>query len=275
MAPQCGILNIKVMDSQGEGTEESVVSGIDDVISLINTNPILAPSVLNLSFGGTDDGDPDNPVRVACRVAINAGIWVIAGAGNSGPQPGTIDTPACEQYVMAVGSAKYLPASNTFAISDFSSRGPTKEGLVKPDAVLFGEDTEMASSQSDTATTTKSGTSFSAPFASGMALLYLEAIARQAVGIQQLTNLPVSQPYQSNPEVVLDKYLPLVCLKPAGEPAQKDDDDGYGMPFGPLMDQVLQAATSPATMASMIEEFMVPIVGLAMVGIVLKQTVPA
>ena len=64
--------------------------------------------------------------------------------------PGTINCPACEQYVMAVGSAHYLPESNTFVVSDFSSRGPTQEGLVKPDVVLFGEDIVVASSQSDT-----------------------------------------------------------------------------------------------------------------------------
>ena len=48
----------------------------------------MAPSVINLSLGTEDDGDPDDPVRVACRAAIQQGIWVIAGAGNDGPDSG-------------------------------------------------------------------------------------------------------------------------------------------------------------------------------------------
>ena len=125
------------------------------------------------------------------------------------------------------------------------------------------------------ATVAKSGTSFAAPLGSAMALLYIEAIHRQAVGIEQLTQNPVSQPYQANPQIVLDQYFPLVCLKPAGSPAAKDNDYGYGMPFGPLLYQAIQAGGSPSLdVASIVSEFMVPMVGVIAMGMIMKQTVP-
>ncbi|KKL22046.1 hypothetical protein LCGC14_2439350, partial [marine sediment metagenome] len=124
IAPLCGVLNMKVLDDDGEGTEEAVVMAIDDCISLHAEQSEFTPSVINLSLGAPDTGDPDNILRVACREAISEGIWVYAAAGNYGPSPGTITSPACERYVAAIGSLSYEP----FTISEFSSRGPTVEG---------------------------------------------------------------------------------------------------------------------------------------------------
>ena len=39
IAPQCGMVNLKVIDNSGNGDEESVVMGIDEAISLWDTNP--------------------------------------------------------------------------------------------------------------------------------------------------------------------------------------------------------------------------------------------
>jgi serine protease AprX len=235
VAPLCDILNIKVLDDEGSGTEEEVVMGIDHVISLHDEAPEIAPSVINLSLGGPDDGNPYSPLRVACQAAIGRGIWVIAAAGNDGPDPETIMSPAAERYVAAIGSVKYEP----FTVSNFSSRGPTREGLVKPDAVMFGEDIVMASSSSDTATTAKSGTSFATPFASAMALLYHEGYQRRAMPTREITGvypeLGVMVPIQD----MIDVYLGGICVKPQGVLSGKDDDYGYGLPFGPLVKRAI------------------------------------
>lgn len=263
VAPLCNILNLKVLDDRGEGSEEEVVLAIDDCIDLQESRPEIAPQVINLSLGSPDDGNPNNILRVACRAAIEKGIWVIAAAGNSGPAPGSLMTPACEKYVGAVGSAKYLSDQKTFVVSDFSSRGPTLEGLVKPDALMFGEDIDMASSASDTATIAKSGTSFSTPFTSAMALLFFEGYQRRAVPTQPIPGvypeLGIWIPIQD----AIDKYLLGICIKPQGTPTGKDNDYGYGLPFGPLVAQVI--GVRPAVDISSI---LTAFVGVAMLGMV-------
>jgi len=261
VAPECNILNLKVLNERGEGTEEDVAIAIDDCISFQDTNPDIAPSVINLSLGGPDDGNLDNPLRVACRVAIDRGIWVVASAGNGGPVNYSITSPACERYVVAVGSISYDP----FQISTFSSRGPTMEGLVKPDGVLFGENMEMASSDSDTAMIAKSGTSFATPFGSGMAILFHEGMQRQAVPTIPLAGVYPEMGIWVPVDMFIDRFLPGICIKPEGTPQGKDYEYGYGLPFGPLIYKAITAVPVMETVLGAIP----PLLGIAMLGMVM------
>jgi serine protease AprX len=236
MAPQCNILNLKVLNDKGEGSEESVTLAIDDCISAWDNDPDNAPYVINLSLGSQDDGNPDNPIRVACRAAIQKGIWVFASAGNSGPGPYTVTTPAVERYVIAVGSCSFNPIQ----VSSFSSRGPTLEGLIKPDGVMFGENIVVASSASPTSTEAKSGTSFSCPFTSAMGLLYMEGVKRKARTTQQLVELPPGEVFYISVYDLVDNYLPRLCVKPSNAPKGKDTEYGYGVPYAPLVAKALQ-----------------------------------
>jgi len=242
-APECNILNMKVLGDKGNGTEEEVVLAIDYLLSLQDKESEYAPHIVNLSLGSPDDGNPNNILRVACRAALERGVWIYAAAGNSGPASETIMCPACERYVGAVGSCKLEP----FVVSDFSSRGPTKEGLVKPDAVFFGENIELASSSSDTATVAKSGTSFSTPFATGALAVFWEG-GEKLADIQS-EKYPqykeaIMEAYASatTPAAAIDNFLPRVVVKPQGVPAGKDNDYGCGVPFGGLIAKLFQAA---------------------------------
>ncbi len=269
LAPQCNILNLKVLDDKGEGTEEDVALAIDDCISLHDTNPDIAPSVINLSLGGPDDGNPDNPLRVACRAAVDRDIWVSASAGNGGPAPYTITCPACERYVFATGSISYEP----FAISNFSSRGPTMEGLIKPDAVMFGENLSMASSESDIATIAKSGTSFATPFNSGIAILYHEGARRQALWKAEILRIPVAEIYYVSMEELIDNVLPILCLKPEDAPSGKDYDYGCGLPYGPLAYRAIVAR--PLVDISAIMTMVTPLLGIGLLGMMMVPMVKA
>lgn len=236
VAPRCGILNMKVLANSGEGTEEAVVEAIDDCLTLWETTPEKAPVVINLSLGSEDTENASSPMRVACRAAVESGIWVIAAAGNSGPGSGTITSPACERYVGAVGSCSLDP----FVVSEFSSRGPTSEGHIKPDMVFFGEDLIMASSAGPTATVGKSGTSFSAPFASGIALLYLQAmIGFGGVSFPEPKPPEVHEPSTepSSFQDMIDTHLPNITVKPQGVSATKDNNYGDGVVLGDLIAQ--------------------------------------
>ena len=267
--PRCNIVNIRVLDDEGMGTEESVTLGIDEVITLANTKPDIAPWVINLSLGSPDDGDINNPVRVACRVAIDRGIWVVAAAGNDGPDPRTVSSPACERYVVAIGSVAYNPSTG-FSLSQFSSRGPTLEGLIKPDGVMVGEDLIVASAKSDTATLSKSGTSFSAPMLSGILLMYREAVVRFG-GVAYRGGIPVGlDPAVTELvpiEDVLDTWAGRVSLKPEGAPAEKDNNYGYGVPFGPLMSRALGLREAAVTD---IMSLAMPIFSLMILGTLMK-----
>ncbi|GAJ00269.1 unnamed protein product, partial [marine sediment metagenome] len=117
VAPLCNILNLKVLNDRGEGTEEELTLAIDDCLAMYDARKEITPLVINMSLGSPDDGNPNAPMRVACRAAIERGIWIGAAAGNDGPSPGTILSPACEEYVFATGSAKY---DTPFSVSDFS-----------------------------------------------------------------------------------------------------------------------------------------------------------
>lgn len=272
IAPLCNILNLKVLDSLGQGTTEEVIEAIDDCIDLWDTDPAIAPVVINLSIGGVDPGNPNDPLRVACRVALENRIWITAAAGNSGPEPMTIVTPAVERYVFCVGSVN----PETLEVSSFSSRGPTIEGIIKPDAVFFGENIEMASSASDTAVVGKSGTSFPAPFCAGIAVLYLEATAVYG-GLSTITREPpefvgdVPPGFEEDLEVqisladLIDYRLEGICAKPEGALPGKDDAYGYGVPLGTLMAQAI-AGPRITDISTIIP--MVMVVG--MMGIMMK-----
>lgn len=267
IVPQCNILNMKVLDNKGRGNEEDVALAIDDCILLYDTRPDIAPSVINLSLGAPDEGNPDDPLRVACRAAIDKGIWVFASAGNAGPTPYTITCPACEKYVLAIGSAKLEP----FVVSDWSSRGPTLEGLVKPDALMFGENLSMASSGSDTAMVAKSGTSFAAPFCSAFAILYHEGIYRQAVTTRRLIELPAAEIYYISADELVDSYLPLICVKPEEAAPGKDYDYGYGAPYGPLIAQALRLV--PLMDISTMLQAVSPLIVIGMLGMAMAPMI--
>lgn len=262
VAPQCNILNIKVLNDKGEGTEEDVVLGIDHLLTLYDEGSEFRPDVINMSLGAPDDGNPNNILRVACRAAVDRDIWVLASAGNAGPTP-SIMNPACERYVCALGACRPEPLE----ICEWSSRGPTVEGLTKPDIVFFGENIEVASSASDTAVVGKSGTSFSTPFISGAGALYHDAI-NKIISIQteqypEYTELIVEAWERSFTfKSAFDTLLPRIGVKPQGAPLGKDYDYGYGLPFGPLMAQSL---TQPTVT---IPDIVTPVIGLGLIGMV-------
>ena len=257
IAPGAPLMNLKVLDDTGVGPEESVVMAIERVVELkreaiargLPEDDPLHPSAINMSFGSPDDGDPDNPMRVACRAAFEEGIGLGASAGNGGPAPGTVTCPATEPCVYAVGSTTFVP----WEIWEYSSRGPTKEGLIKPDLVTFGVDTITASAKSDTAFEMKSGTSFAVPIATGGCCLSQEAAVR-------LFNMWVT------PEQAF-QILPYTCKKPEGAPKEKDNDYGFGMPTGDLMQSLI--APMGIDISSMVG-MIAPILGIGLMGMMMS-----
>ncbi len=240
ISPGARLFNIKVIGDDGTGNDETVIQGIDKVCELaelartkgLSPSDDMYPNVINISFGGDDDGDADNPVRVACRKASqDFGLDVVAAAGNSGPKMTTIMLPACEPEVIAVGAIETL---GELVIWDQSSRGPTKQGDTKPDFVMWGTDIEMASEKADDQYVTKSGTSFSAPMLSGLTGLLWES-GRRAYG--------EGWPFRWVSARQVAQYF---CAKPPDAVVNKDNTYGYGLPaMGSMVSQMTQVGSSP------------------------------
>jgi len=238
VSPGAALMNVKVIGDEGIGTDESIILGIDRVCDLAEQarksglwpTDDLYPNVLNLSFGAEDDGDPDNPVRVACRQAsIDYGLDVIAAAGNFGPKMTTVTLPACDHEVIAVGA---IETTGELVIWDKSSRGPTVEGKTKPDFVLWGTNLEMASEKGDDEYVTKTGTSFSAPMLSGLTGLLWES-GRRAYGEAWQFRWSEAR-----------GLAPYFCAKPADAAVKQDNTYGYGLPaVGMMLGQVAGVRT--------------------------------
>jgi len=247
VSPGASLMNIKVINDDGLGTDEGIILGIDKVCDLaeearrkgLHATDELYPNVLNISFGGEDDGDPDNPVRVACRQASQEyGLDVIAAAGNFGPKMTTVTLPACDPEVIAVGAVETL---GELLIWEKSSRGPTRQGETKPDFVMWGTNIEMASHKADDGYVTKSGTSFAAPMLSGLTGLLWES-GRRVYG--------EAWPFRW---VQARQVAAYFCTKPQDAAVNKDNSYGFGLPaMGAMLGQ-LMAAKSPAQ--QMMESF--------------------
>jgi serine protease AprX len=141
VAPQTTVLVVKVLDDTGAGSIEQVAAGID----YARTH---GADVINLSLGPNapvDDNDPT--LDGAIQRAVDAGIVVVAAAGNFGkmadgtPVVGGIISPGNAPAALTVG------ALNTFGtaqrsddrMATYSSRGPTLiDGVLKPELVAPG-----------------------------------------------------------------------------------------------------------------------------------------
>lgn len=267
MIPGASLMNFKVLGDGGEGTVEDAILAIEYAISMkrdavskgLSVLDPMHPNAVNLSWGTEDDGDPDNPLKLVIREAATVGpegLAIVAAAGNGGPSPGTIILPASMPEVLAVGAVTFSP----FAVWAYSSRGPGPDGTIKPDMSFFGVNIVTAGSQHDEAFERKSGTSFSCP-----------AMAAGGPGILLLLrNLGVL-----TEEVAFTYQLPAdysalisqVSVKPQGAPVEKDNDYGWGIPYGERVASVVGGIGGigiEAIMPIMVLMMMIPIMGKMM-----------
>jgi len=261
VSPGASIMNIKVISDEGLGSDESIILGIDKVCDLAEAarrkglwpTDDMYPNVVNLSLGGEDDGDDDNPVRVACRQASqDYGLDVVAAAGNSGPKMTTMMLPACEPEVIAVGAVE---TADELVVWEKSSRGPTVQGETKPDFVIWGTDLEMASHKNDEEYVAKSGTSFAAPMLSGLTGLLWES-GRRAYG--EAWSFRWTEARQ---------LAPYFSTKPANAPVKKDNAYGFGLPaMGTMLGQVAQTSAPADDMTSAMNMLMMMTMMTGMTG---------
>jgi serine protease AprX len=139
IAPGTRIVVVRALDGNGGGSYANVIAGVNWIVQ---NKAKLNIRVLNLSLGAPVQSYYwDDPLNQAVMKAWQAGIVVVAAAGNSGPAPMTINVPGNVPYVITVGAMTDSGTpQNTAddAIASFSSTGPTYEGFVKPEVVAPG-----------------------------------------------------------------------------------------------------------------------------------------
>lgn len=160
ISSEADIYDVKVLNQTGRGTTSQILEGLEWVD---NENLDIA----SVSIGAEIDRcDGRDLLSRAVDKTSNSGTFVVAAAGNSGPENNTITTPGCASEALTVGSV-----DKTGSIAPYSSRGPTGDRNGKPDVVAPGSD--IVSTSLDDGFRYSSGTSMAAPHVSGQAALLL------------------------------------------------------------------------------------------------------
>jgi serine protease AprX len=138
VAPAADVVSIKVAGPDGATDVSAVLAALQWVVINKDRHDIR---VLNLSFG-TDSTRTylTDPLNYAVERVWRAGILVVAAAGNGGPHPGSIVKPGDDPFVVTVGAADIRGTADRLddVVAPFSSRGPTTDGIAKPDLVAPG-----------------------------------------------------------------------------------------------------------------------------------------
>src|ERR1035437_7403485 len=146
VAPGVNLINLRVLDQDGEGQEADVINAIQTAINLKNTYNIR---VINLSLGRpVFESYTLDPLCQAAEAAWKAGIVVVTAAGNYGRDNsvdehgyGTIVAPGNDPYVITVGAMNDMGTATRSddRMASYSSKGPTAiDHIVKPDLVAPG-----------------------------------------------------------------------------------------------------------------------------------------
>jgi len=155
-APLVDLYAVKVLNRNGSGFLSDVIEGIQWAVA-------NGMQIANMSLGTSSDVQAFHD---AITAAYNAGMVLVAAAGNSG---GAVNYPAAYPEVIAVSA---IDSNNNLA--DFSSRGP-EVNLAAPGVSIY-------STYKGTGYATLSGTSMAAPHVTGAAAL----IMNTAVGVYDL-----------------------------------------------------------------------------------------
>jgi hypothetical protein len=151
-----------------------------DLIAALEWAAVNTPSrIISLSFGGPATGDGDDPfTKVVDYISDIYDAYIAVAAGNTGPGPSTITTPAIGYNVTSVANWNFREGR---VISNTSSRGPTIGSRFKPDIAAPGVGIVSANVNWDATSatsddyTSKSGTSMAAPHIAGAAALLASA----------------------------------------------------------------------------------------------------
>jgi hypothetical protein len=162
------LLNGKVLDDDGFGTDDQVIAGMEWAAA-------HGAKVANMSLGSFDSTDGTDPVSQAVnQLTASTGTLFVVSAGNAGPAAQSVSAPGAADAALTVGAVDVHDQ-----LADFSSRGPrVGDFAMKPDIVAPGVDIIEARAAGtslgepvDQFYTKLSGTSMATPHVAGAAAI--------------------------------------------------------------------------------------------------------
>ena len=201
IAPGAHLVSLKVLNANGAGYVSDVIAALDWAIQNRLAYNIR---VVNLSVGApVTESYLTDPLTLAAKRAVDAGIVVVAAAGNMGRNAagqtvyGGITAPGNAPWVLTVGaySTQGTITRRDDVMAPYSSHGPTAiDYVAKPDVVAPGTGIVSLSDATSTMYQLKaayllngsrptsykpylslSGTSMAAPMVAGTVALMLQA----------------------------------------------------------------------------------------------------
>jgi len=148
VAPQAKIYSVKVLDKSGTGYISDIIAGLQWSVS-------NGMDIVNMSFGSNY---PNEAFEAAINAASDAGVIIVAAAGNDGS---AVDYPAAYEKTIAVSATD---SGNNLA--SFSSRGEQVD-VAAPGVSIY-------STYKGSTYATMSGTSMATPHVSGIIALMLQ-----------------------------------------------------------------------------------------------------
>ena len=131
MAPDARLISVKALGYViGYGKES-------DILEAMELSAKIGADIVNMSLGSTqvtEKPEDDPQVEAVKKLTQDYKMLVCCAAGNSGPEPGTINSPGVAPDAITVGAWDEINGG----VASFSSRGPTPYGDVKPDFVMPG-----------------------------------------------------------------------------------------------------------------------------------------
>ena len=179
MAPNSIVVGIKCLGYViGTGSDDGILKAIELAYHRYQAD------IISMSLGGPIDEkkQEDDPYYRVFNELTSYGTILCVAAGNEGPGESTIGTPGWLDSALTVGA--YDPI--TGEIADFSSRGPTPDGRIKPDCVAPGVRIhapivgwlDRAGDNTNNQFSPLDGTSMATPHISGLVALMREAHSR-------------------------------------------------------------------------------------------------
>ncbi|HLM55521.1 MAG TPA: S8 family serine peptidase [Pyrinomonadaceae bacterium] len=230
VASRADLVNLRVLNGQGVGSLSGLLSAMDWVLS---NRAAYNLKVVNMSLGTEAvDSYRNDPLCRAARRLVDAGVVVVAAAGNQGKDAlgqkvyGLVHSPGIDPSVITVGASNTFgtDARNDDTVATYSSRGPTRgfytdsfgarhyDNLVKPDLVapgnrlvdpqspgnaLVAQNPSLDANVSGSTAREQmflSGTSMATPAVAGAAALLLQANPRLTPNMVKMILMYTAQP---------------------------------------------------------------------------------
>ncbi len=170
VAPGAKIINGKVLDDGGFGSDSEILAGMEWAVA-------EGADVINMSLGGGDTPAIDPLEAAVNKLSDEKGVLfaiAVSNEGDFGEQ--TIGSPGSAAAALTVGAV-----DDKDKLADFSSRGPSMDGALKPDVTAPGVDITAASApgnqiaqevgEKPAGYMTISGTSMATPHVAGAAAI--------------------------------------------------------------------------------------------------------